>query len=97
MAAKIRIEELPAEVLEKLDIDLDGTPAVDGRLLIMSMIMKDLAGLSSRDALWILRKIITLVEGERDKKARDKLVNKAVNKLLTNVNNSKEEADGLET
>lgn len=74
MAAKIKIEELPTEVLDKLDIDLDGSPAVAGRLMVMSTIMKCLAGLNSRDALWILRKIITLIEGERDKKARDKLL-----------------------
>ncbi|KKN40503.1 hypothetical protein LCGC14_0732920 [marine sediment metagenome] len=72
MVAKIKVEDLPEEVLTKLGINVNGSRAMDNRLVVMAMIMRDISGLTSRDALWILRSVIKLIEGARDKKARDK-------------------------
>lgn len=72
MVAKIKMEDLPEEVLAKLGLSQDGNHALNNRMIVMAIVIRAISGQTSRDALWLLRHIIKLVEGARDKRSSDK-------------------------
>lgn len=74
MVAKIKVEDLPPEVLRKLGIEMPGNDKapklVKPRVVAMGGVLLALKGLTNREALWVLRVSTILVRGYRtDKKA----------------------------
>lgn len=72
VGGKIKIEDLPPEVLERIGLkssDNHRVPKmVKGQLIAMGGVLQSLKGLTNRQALWVLRTTVILVRGySRDK------------------------------
>jgi len=72
VGAKINVDDLPPEVLEKLGLkppDNHQAPKmVKPQILALGGVLQALKGLSNREALWVLRTSNVLVRGYRKDK-----------------------------
>ena len=72
---KIKIEDLPSEVLETLGLkpsDNHRIPKmVKNQIIAMGGVLQSLKGLTNRQALWVLRTAIILVRGYSQDKQRN--------------------------
>jgi len=75
MPAKIKVEDLPDEVLEQLGLkpsDDHRTPRmVKSQVIAMGAVLQSLKGLTKRQALWVLKTSIILVRGYSQDKQRN--------------------------
>lgn len=68
---KIKFEDLPDEVIEKLDLKGEATHGdlpVAERLVVMGKVLRPLAGLTNRDALWVLDRVMKMIRGQKDRR-----------------------------
>jgi len=72
---KIKVEDLPTEVLEKIGFKTsDNTKEpkmVKPQMVAMGGVLLALKGLTNREALWVLRTVVVLVRGYRVNKKRN--------------------------
>ncbi len=74
MVAKIKIEDLPPEVLETLGLKVGNNKSpkmVKSQIVAMGGVLQSLKGLTNRQALWVLRTSIILVRGYSQDKQRN--------------------------
>ena len=69
--ARLKIEDLPEEVLAKLGIMNGDKKALNNRVIVLSMVIRDIGGLDGVDALWVLKKVRELIIGVREKRLTD--------------------------
>lgn len=75
MGGKIKVEELPDEVLEKIGLKPSGNnkapKLIKSSVVAMGGVLQSLKGLTNREALWVLRQASVLIRGYRkDKEPR---------------------------
>jgi len=72
VGAKIKLEDLPPEVLEKIGIkssDNDQAPKmVKNQVIALGGVLQALKGVTNRQALWVLRTATIVVRGYRKDK-----------------------------
>ena len=75
MAGKIKVDDLPEEVLEQLGLkptdDHRVPKMVKSQIIAMGGVLQSLKGLTNRQALWVLRTSIILVRGYSQDKQRN--------------------------
>jgi len=75
MTAKIKVEDLPDEVLEQLGLkpsdDHRRPRLVKSQVIAMGGVLQSLKGLTNRQALWVLKTSIILVRGYSQDKQRN--------------------------
>ena len=64
---EIPFDELNEETKEKLGLSAAG--AITASLTALSVVIRALKGLSTREAIWVCRVMISLIIGEREKAA----------------------------
>ena len=70
MSAKIKIEDLPEEVLARIGYGKaePGEMPVPDKLVVMGKVLRLMAGLTSNEAVWLLTRVLKDIRGQKERR-----------------------------